>query len=483
MQVRLASETDFDGFRSGARALLAHGVDPAQVEWRTPGQSGLFDDDADLPEESRGLPSATPAQVPAAFVDLCSTVILHRDPQRFALLYRLLWRLAHEPALRHDPLDPDMLLARQMAQSVRRDIHKMHAFVRFRPVPQEDAPDGEPLYVAWFEPEHHIVAANGPWFSRRFANIRWAILSPDCCMEWDRKTLTVRPGTGRENAPPADAGEALWLTYYRSIFNPARLKLDMMRKEMPRKYWHNLPEAQLIPQLTAQAQERAGAMIEAPATTPRRRIPVLPGAAVPVIDGVHSLPELRSAVQHCRECPLGAAATHGVSGEGPLRPALMLVGEQPGDREDLAGRPFVGPAGQLLDRALGQAGIVREQAFLSNAVRHFKYELRGQRRIHKTPSQQEALACSHWLDEEIALVQPQALVALGATAARSLLGRPVAVLRERGEWMRRADGLSVLVTLHPSALLRMPDEDREDAFAAFVADLALAAGAIAARQA
>lgn len=477
MQVRLASETDFDGFRALARSLLARNVAPSQVEWRTPGQAGLFDDapdTRDAPDAARGLPATAAPQVPSAFVALCSTVVLHRDPQRFALLYRLLWRLTHESALRHDPLDPDMLVARQMAQSVRRDIHKMHAFVRFRPVPQEDAPDGAPLYVAWFEPEHYIVEANGPWFSRRFANMRWAILSPDCCMEWDRKVLTVRPGTGRENAPAADAGEALWLTYYRHIFNPARLKLDMMRKEMPRKYWHNLPEAQLIPQLTAEAQQRAGRMIEAPATTPRRRIPVQ-AQAQPLAPARDSLPALHDAVARCRECPLGAAATHGVSGEGPLRPALMLVGEQPGDREDLAGRPFVGPAGQFLDRALAQAGIARAHAFLSNAVRHFKYELRGRRRIHKTPSQQEALACRHWLEEEIALVRPQALVALGATAARSLLGRPVAVLSERGRWHRRADGLAVLVTLHPSALLRMPDEERDAAFMDFVADLGLAA--------
>lgn len=476
MQVRLASETDFDGFRAHARSLLARGIDPSQAEWRTPGQAGLFDDAQSEAEQVPEPPARPAPQVPAAFVPLCGTVVLHRDPQRFALLYRLLWRLAHEPALRHDPLDPDMLLARQMAQAVRRDSHKMHAFVRFRPVPQEDAPDGEPLHVAWFEPEHHIVEANGPWFSRRFANMRWAILSPECCVEWDRKVLTVRPGTGRENAPAADAGEALWLTYYRSIFNPARLKLDMMRKEMPRKYWHNLPEAQLIPQLTAEAHERAAMMIEAPATTPRRRIPVQAQAGPAPVLARGSLPALRDAVAQCRECPLGAAATQGVSGEGPLRPALMLVGEQPGDREDLAGRPFVGPAGQLLDRALAQAGIVRAQAFLSNAVRHFKYELRGRRRIHKTPSQQEALACRHWLDEEIALVAPQALVALGGTAARSLLGRPVAVLTERGRWHLRPDGLAVLVTLHPSALLRMPAQEQDAAFAAFVADLAIAAG-------
>jgi len=152
----------------------------------------------------------------------------------------------------------------------------------------------------------------------------------------------------------------------------------------------------------------------------------------------------------------------------------MFVGEQPGEQEDLRGRPFVGAAGQLFDRALTQLGVARETVYVTNAVRHFKYELRGKRRIHKTPTQQEALACRHWLDEEIALVQPRALVALGATAARALLGRAVAVLSERGEWFDRDDGLRVLVTLHPSALLRMEPEQLPQAFGAFVRDLALA---------
>lgn len=174
----------------------------------------------------------------------------------------------------------------------------------------------------------------------------------------------------------------------------------------------------------------------------------------------------------CRECPIGEFATQSVTGEGALQPRLMLVGEQPGDQEDLQGHPFVGPAGKLLPRALEAAGIPREQTFVSNAVKHFKFELRGKRRIHKTPTQREAAACLHWLEDEIALVQPQALVALGATAARSLLGRQVPVMAERGHWHPRPDGRKVLVTLHPSALLRVADaEARHAAFDAFVADL------------
>jgi uracil-DNA glycosylase len=188
-------------------------------------------------------------------------------------------------------------------------------------------------------------------------------------------------------------------------------------------------------------------------------------------DGIGSLDELKAQTMRCRECPIGEFATQSVIGEGDAHAKLMLVGEQPGDQEDRQGHPFVGPAGKLLARALEQAGIPPDKVFVSNAVKHFKFELRGKRRIHKSPTQREAAACLHWLEDEIALVRPQALVALGSTAARSLIGRAVPVLANRGRWLVRQDGRKVLVTLHPSALLRVLPEDREEAFAAYVKDL------------
>jgi uracil-DNA glycosylase len=188
-------------------------------------------------------------------------------------------------------------------------------------------------------------------------------------------------------------------------------------------------------------------------------------------DGIRSLDELKAQTMRCRECPIGEFATQSVVGEGDAHARLMLVGEQPGDQEDVQGHPFVGPAGKLLARALEQAGIPPDKVFVSNAVKHFKFELRGKRRIHKSPTQREAAACLHWLEDEIALVRPQALVALGSTAARSLLGRAVPVMAHRGQWLVREDGRKVLVTLHPSALLRVLPEDREEAFAAYVKDL------------
>jgi DNA polymerase len=206
--------------------------------------------------------------VPPDFVRLCETLVLHRDPARFALMYRLLWRMTEQPDLRHDPLDADRLQAHRMARAVARDMHKMHAFVRFRPVVDGT---GQTLHIAWFEPDHFITEATAGFFVRRFTQMHWAILTPEASVRWDGAQLHTGPGAQRSDAPPPDAGEALWLTYYRSIFNPARLKLAMMKKEMPTRYWHNLPEAALISELAHGAHERSARMVEAPATAPRRR--------------------------------------------------------------------------------------------------------------------------------------------------------------------------------------------------------------------
>ncbi|MBA2960573.1 UdgX family uracil-DNA binding protein [Ramlibacter sp. MAH-25] len=485
MDAQLCSEIDLAGFRDASHALLAHQVPPDEVHWLTLHETApeLFTGPADSEEAPlRSISKAATALVPASFLRLCEVVVLHREAGRFDLLYRLLWRLVHEPALRNDPIDPDMLLAQQMAQAVRRDIHKMKAFVRFRPVADDERP-GELLHVAWFEPVHHITEAVAPWFARRFGNLYWAILTPERSVRWDGGQLLFGPGGRREDAPRPDQGEQPWLTYYQSIFDPARLKLQAMRHELPRQYWPDLPEAQLIDRLAADAAQRSATMLDEPAQPTRRRLPrALDGDPVVTVhaDHIHSLAELKAATMRCRECPIGEFATQSVTGEGRLHAPLMLVGEQPGEQEDLRGHPFVGPAGQLLDRALAAAGIDREAVFVSNAVKHFKFELRGQRRIHKSPTQREQAACQHWLEDEIALVQPQALVALGATAARALVGHAVPVMAERGHWLEREDGLRVLITLHPSALLRLQADEREAAFAAFVQDLKKASVVLAA---
>lgn len=217
MEARLASETDLAGFREEARVLLGQQVPPEAVHWQAAQaqNSDLFADPA-LPGEGRprDVPRAASAIVPASFLRLCEVVVLHHNPERFALLYRLLWRLVHEPGLRNDPVDPDMLQAHQMAQAVRRDMHKMKAFLRFRPV--EDG-HPQPLQLAWFDPAHHIVEAVAPWFVKRFPQLRWAILTPDRSVECDGRLLHFGPGLPRLRAPAPAAPEEVWLASYRSV--------------------------------------------------------------------------------------------------------------------------------------------------------------------------------------------------------------------------------------------------------------------------
>ncbi len=191
--------------------------------------------------------------------------------------------------------------------------------------------------------------------------------------------------------------------------------------------------------------------------------------ALPFLPERPTLPSLEAAVQRCRGCPLYERATQAVFGRGPVPAELMLVGEQPGDQEDKVGEPFVGPAGRVLDRALAGAGIAREKAYVTNAVKHFKWKERGPRRIHDKPSWTEQVACLPWLEAELALVRPRALVLLGATASQSLLGRDFRVTRSRGKPLESDLAELVLATIHPSAVLRA--EDQEEAFDGLVDDL------------
>jgi probable DNA metabolism protein len=478
IRICLAHQTDFAGWRDAARSALLAGRSPDALDWRVEGEEAPDLFLAEGAEPAPAAPDAAAPRVPRAFIGLAETVILHRDPGRFALLYRLLWGIQHQPRLLEDASHPDVHLADQVAKAIRRDIHKMHAFVRFREVA---APDGEAHFIAWFEPDNFIVEAAAPFFVRRFTGMRWTILTPDRTASWDGEHLTFAAGARQEQAPTSDRLEDLWRTYYANIFNPARLKLAAMTREMPKRYWKNLPEAELIGSLTEQAAAREDAMVKAAPTEPslfaaaeaRRRVPA--PAPVPAASGerAQTLGEAREAAAACRRCALWENATQTVFGEGPEGARLMLVGEQPGDREDLAGKPFVGPAGAMLDRALAEAGIPRPEVYVTNAVKHFKFEPRGKFRLHKTPETPEIVACRWWLETERALVRPQLTVALGASAAQALLGRRVTIGRERGRAGELPQGGALWITVHPSYLLRLPDEaSKKREYEKFVADLA-----------
>lgn len=452
--VRLDAEDDWDGWRDAARRFLAAREPPERIVWH----AGESADDlfalggGDLPPEPQ-----LELRVPRAFPDLARSALLHSDPERFALLYRLLWQVTEHPGLLSDHADPLVRRIELMAKAVRRDIHKMHAFVRFREV---ESPEGGSRFVAWFEPEHHIVRATAGFFVRRFAQMAWSILTPEISIHWDGTTLTESPGAERDAAPLEDAVEDMWKAYYASTFNPARLKIGAMTREMPRKYWKNLPEAQLIAPLIAGAQARESHMV-AQQVAPTQRMTTL-GA-------------LAQEAQGCRRCPLWQGTNGCVFGEGPGDARLMIVGEQPGDEEDKVHRPFVGPAGGVLDRALGEAGIDRGEVYLTNAVKHFKYVMRGKRRLHQKPDAPEIDACRWWLDQEIGLVRPRATVMLGATAVRGVTGKSATIGKLRGSPRPLSQGIG-LVTWHPSYILRLPDRDAADAaYANLVDDLRLAA--------
>lgn len=455
--ITLPVPDDFELWRDHARNLVQCGVPPEQVTWSEAGTTGdLFArEEFDLPAPGAGAPWVRASR---AFIELAQSAILHSDPHRLALLYRLLWRSQGNSRSIDDRADPDVKRAEDLARAVRRDIHKMRAFVRFRSVEDED---GSERFVAWFEPEHHILRASAGFFVRRFTQMRWSILTPRGSMHWDGEVLSQGPPAQRSDAPAGDPAEELWRKYYASIFNPARLKVGAMLKEMPRKYWKNMPEAALIPGLVAGSQAREIAMVEA--------------GMMEFGERPKTLATIGEAIRACRRCPIGLLDNQAVMGEGLKQAELMVVGEQPGDQEDLAGRPFVGPAGRVLDAHLERAGIDRQQVYLTNAVKHFKYVPRGKRRLHQSPTAKEIDICRWWFEGERAIVKPKLILALGASAARGVLGKTVSISKARGVAHPLDDGSELWVTAHPSYLLRLKDEAKEQQERLFQADLAAVA--------
>ena len=454
-----------EAWRNTARALLLAAIPPAEIDLAdatTPQALPLgFTTEPDLtPHVDAPRPS-----VPKAFIDLASTAACHIDAYRWNLLYRVLWRLQHDRELLNLELDPDIAELRRMDSQVRRDLHKMHAFLRFRMLPSIADSEEEGHYVAWYRPDHRILELAVPFFAERFAPMRWTILTSYAAASWDPRArqVTYGPGVPRSAAPEADELESLWRSYYASIFNPARLNPQAMKAEMPARYWKELPELELLPQLLTSADKRVGTMMEQ-----QRLIAETTGGAGQFVPAEHTLSTLSAALPRCQGCELYKHATQAVFGmvgtPAAPRPSLgaarlMLVGEQPGDEEDRRGEPFVGPAGKVLDRALDELGLDRRELYITNAVKHFKFTLRGKRRLHESPRLSEVTACRPWLLAELDAVRPQVVVCLGATAARSLLGAKFALMKERGKLVSSPYAEQVIATLHPSAILRAQDPE------------------------
>jgi DNA polymerase len=422
---RVELDGTWDGFRAGVRGLLAAGVPVEHIQF-VDGDAppGLF---GGRPPPTDGTPPA----LPRAFHDLARRAAAFHAPDRWTLVYRAAWRLARDRSWWDDIADDDMLALRRRAKHVARDVHKMHAFVRFRKV-EDDA--GSTSWVAFHRPDHHIVALATPHFVRRFGDMRFLIVTP-------RGSALHTPGQPVVYGPPGEdpgialgAFEALWSTYYANIYNPGRTMLDAMLAEMPRKHWATLPETDQIPRLL---KERAGRLVD--------------GRAAVVLPEPATLPAIARAVHACETCPLADSGRPGVPGEGPSNARIAVVGEQPGDLEDRQGRPFVGPAGQVLMEAFAAVGWRREDVYLTNAVKHFRYRVQGTRRIHENPERYQVEVCRTFVFGELAALRPRVTVALGATAARALLGK---VVRTDGPAVHDSRFGPVVVGPHPAAILR-----------------------------
>jgi DNA polymerase len=456
-------EPTFEDWQLKAREALANGWEPQSIEWQenNSAQASLemFDVPAPVATESPRV------RVPKAFIESAKMVARHSDASKWSLLYRVLWRLTNrEPKLLENPADADALQLAHFEKEVRKDAYRMTAFVRFREVKI----DGDVWYVAWYEPEHDSVDLNSDFLVERFANMRWSILTPRRCMHWDGEELSLSPGVDKSQAPTFDKVEPLWISYYSKIFNPARIKVRAMQAQLLKRNWKNLPEAAVIEPLIRNASIRAGAML---AKSEFQRVRESDFTLVQPPRGDWTT--LRDAAANCRGCPLWKNASCTVFGEGPRDARVLFVGEQPGDQEDRTGKPFVGPAGQVFDRALAQLGIDRTSTYVTNAVKHFKFEPRGKRRIHKTASPREIAACRPWLEAELDLIKPKLIVAMGSTATRSLFDAPLKVTEHRGTILQSSFG-QTLITVHPSSLLRLPEGvDPDEQFQRFVDDLSV----------
>ncbi len=510
---RLHLQPDFEAWRAAARDALHAGFRPEELDL----QDSTVPQTLALSLDADDTPTGTPHPKPATskdFLEAAKLAAVHRDPERWNLLYRVLYRLQTDRNLLKLETDDDVAELVRLEAQVRRDLHKMHAFVRFRKVLEPSDPSERPLvvdeplpadpdphahhlvletptpfgpvaseieacaptrpdedcehFIAWYQPDHRILPLAAPFFAERFSIMRWTILTPDASVSWDPvvKQLNFAPGVPRERAPAEDELETLWRAYYSSIYNPARLNPQAMKSEMPVRYWKNLPEINVLPTLITQSKTRVASMVTRQQSQP---------TAQPYVPEDHSLPSLLAALPACKGCELYCHATQVVPGRGPATATLMLVGEQPGDKEDLAGEPFIGPAGAVLDSILAELRIPRPEVYVTNAVKHFKFVQRGKLRLHQNPRMSEISACRPWLLAEIEAIKPKVILCLGASASKSLLGGTFALMKDHGKLIHSPYAEKVLATIHPSAVLRARDEPNRQQLKHFLTtDLAVA---------
>ncbi len=500
---RILLQPDFEAWRQAARASLHAGLAPHQVDLQdaTAPQPLTLEPETVEPPAGPPIPHPTTSR---AFLEIAAQVAVNRTPSRWNLLYRILFRLQSETQLLTSERDQDVMELQHLASQVHRDLTAMQARLRLikilapgdpvfaggrptvldepliqtdpnqpdphhlllaipapfgvtrteiepcEPVAADPRPD-EPCdhFVAWYAPEHRILPLTAPFFAKKFDILHWTILTPDQSASWNPIThrLTFGPGVPLPSTPTDDELEAIW----------------RRRRES------TLPDASL----PTPAPEKPTLTLEPPSTAMHTRAPK--PSAEPFLPSDRSLPNLAAALPACRGCDLYKYATHAVPGRGKSKSALLLIGEQPGDLEDLQALPFVGPAGKLLDRILDELHLDRSALFITNAVKHFKFVQRGKIRLHQPPLVSEINACRPWLFAEIEAVQPRVILCLGASASKSVFGNGFSLMRDRGKLLPTPYAAHAIATIHPSAILRARDRpSREDLTALFKQDLTLA---------
>ncbi len=420
----------FAGWRSEARRLLQSGVPPHAVTWiigEVNGTADLF--------QNTSVPGPTPPaslSIPRQLLNQLEVAARFRTDSRWALLYRILWRVGHGDRSAMLAGDEDGVQLHRRIKAVYREAHHMHAFLRFRDMSESG---NSPAFVAWYEPAHDILEMAVEHFAQRMGNSTWLIATPDGAASWDGKEVSLSkpcpPALAELARAASEIDDSLWLAYYRSTFNPARLNKECLERNLPIRFWKNLPEGQEIPRLMSDA--RAGGQLHGQTAAVARQQGHVIGSATS-----HS---------PCQNCPKRLKKQPTPSTEAL---AIVLLADQPG------ARPFGGAAGRLLDQALGDAGLDRCQVHLTCAIKHFnplvEVKARARRQL-LMPSTQEIAHCRPCLQIELDRVQPQAILALGRTATQALMGEDSDFGKLYGRLVEDGAGRRVLVGDHPSELL------------------------------